>query len=394
MSVSAVKATTESRTASCPRSPGRAAGWGLLAAALFAATATAQTANVTLHGAGGFAAGQTDGPNAYASGTPEGAVELHDFTLSVLATPSERLLVGAQVYWGVRNIFTAAEDEVNLVQAFAQYTLSDAAKLRAGVLRHPFGLYSETLEIGTLRPFLNLPRGVYSPGVFQWDGYRGLGVTGALAGDSAWSVEYDVYGGDLEGKSSGANPVFRQFGSGTEGQTLQDMVGGRLRLRTPVEGLVIGVSSYTGSPKEGLLGLPAERQQAYLGSVELLRNRWSLRSEYGYRDAGSGAEGEAAYLEAAFRPVPRWEVAARWDWFDATLGPLLPLPAPLATILEHEDLGVGVNFRVVDGLVLMGSYHQVEGNFFAAPVDGVDFLRGETLDTETRLLQLGAQFSF
>jgi hypothetical protein len=368
----------------------------LLANALLAASASAQSlGNVTVHGAGGFAAGETDGPNAYASGTPDGAWNLHDLTLSVLSTPTERLLVGASVYWGVRNIFETSNAEVNLTQAFGQYTLSDALKVRAGLSRQPFGLYSETLEIGTLRPFLNLPRGVYSPGLFQWDGYRGVGVTGTLAGQSSWPVDYDLYGGELSSQSSGANPVFGQIGSGRRGtQQLRDMVGARVRLHPPVEGLMIGASFYSGTPQIGLLGLPAERQVAYLGSLEMLRERWSLRSEYGFRDAGNGLEGEAAFVELTYRPVPRWEVAARWDSLEIEFGPRIRLPPSIATIGDHEDVGIGLNFRVVEGLVLMTSYHQVEGNFFAAPLDGLDFAHGEAFDTETRLLQLGAQFSF
>jgi hypothetical protein len=386
------------RLRSARRRLGRAWRLALLVTALGAAAASAQTiGNLSIHGAGGVAFGTTDGPNAYAAGTPEGAYDLRDLSLTLLATPSDRLLVGAQVYWGVRNIYTPNELELNLTQAFAQYKLSDALKVRAGVSRQPFGLYSETLEIGTLRPFLNLPRGVYSPGIFQWDGYRGLGITGVLAGESRWPVEYDLYGGELASQNAGTSPLFGSLGADPgedNGQVLTDVAGARARLRTPVDGLMVGVSFYSGTPKVGLLGLPIERQYAYLGSIELLRERWSLRSEYGHRDVGSGGEGDAAYVEATYRPVPRWEVAARWDWFDATLGPLRPLPAFLSSLLDHEDLSLGLNYRVTDGFVFMTSVHEVEGNFFAAPPQGVDFAHGGTLDTETRAYQFGAQFSF
>ena len=162
---------------------------------------------------------ETDGPNAYQSGTAEGACDLHDLTLTVMATPTDRLLVGAQVWWGVRSIFAANVSEVNVNQAFAQYTVRDELKVRAGVLRQPFGLYSETLEIGTLRPFLSLPRGVYSPGTFEWDVYRGAGVTGTLGKDSAWPVEYDLYGGTLASYGGDTNPIFRSLGGNTTATT-------------------------------------------------------------------------------------------------------------------------------------------------------------------------------
>ncbi len=367
----------------------------LLVAALCPALASAEElAGLSIHGAGGVAFGETDGPNSYLSGTPDPSYDLRDFTLTVLATPSDRLLVGAQVHWGVGDIFTRGTENVDLVQAFAQYKVSDALKVRAGALRQPFGLYSETLEIGTLRPFLNLPRGVYSPGTFQWDQYRGVGLTGALGQGSRWQVDYDLYGGGLESSNSGANPIFTTLGSGSTGQVLRDLIGARLRLRPPVDGLMVGAAFYSGTPETPLLRLPIVRQDAYLGSLEILREHWQVRSEYGHRDAGNGAKGDAAYVETAVRPGQHWELAARWDWFHADLGPLIPLPSFLSTILDHRDVAFGVNYRVTDGFTFMASIHKVKGNFFAAPLDGVDFAHGGTLDPDTRLIQCGAQFSF
>jgi hypothetical protein len=374
----------------------------LVGATLGVGAAAAQSLpEVSIHAAGGLAFGVTDGPNTYLSGTPENSWDLRDLSLTVLSTPTDRLLVGAQATWGVRNIFAPDQLQVNLAQAFAQYTVTDAFKVRAGVMRHPFALYSETLEIGTLRPFLNLPRGVYSPGTFEWDGYRGVGITGTLGKESPWPVEYDVYGGALATLGTDANPIFRSLSGNapptsgsTGGSDLRDMVGARLRLGTPVEGLVVAVASYTGVPETPLFTLPQVRQYAYLGSVEMVRDRWLLRGEYGRRDAGSGAIGQGAYVEASHRLGRHWEVAGRWDWFDVDLGPRFPLPPFLSSILEHRDVAAGLNYRVTDSLIVKASVHDVEGNFFAAPKDGLDFAAGETLDSKTRLLQVGAQFSF
>jgi hypothetical protein len=91
--------------------------------------------------------------------------------------------------------------------------------------------------------------------------------------------------------------------------------------------------------------------------------------------------------------VSRWELAARWDWCDTKLEALV-LPPFLSTILEHRDVAVGLNYYATGGLVFKASFHDVEGNLFASPIGGVDFARGETLDSTTRLFQLGAQFSF
>jgi hypothetical protein len=359
---------------------------------LGAAAAAQDFGPVSIHGAGGTTFGVTDGPNAYLSGTPENSWDTHDFALTVLATPSERLLVGAQVWWGVHNTFSD-DAEVNLLQAFAQYKFADALKLRAGVMRQPFGLYSETLEMGTQRPFINLPRGVYASASQQWDGYQGLGVTGTVPAGESWLVEYDVYGGSMWADGSGlANPLLGEIpedSSTLPDIRLRDVIGARVRLRTPVDGLSVGVASYAGT-FDGF-ALSSDRNYVYLGSIEYLDQPWSLRAEYARRYLGA-ALGQAAYVEAAYRFGSHWEVAGRWDWTEVDFG--AGFPPALQVLFEHRDIAAGLNYHVNDGLVLKASVHEVEGNFFAGPLDGLDFAAGETADPDTRLLQIGAQFSF
>lgn len=375
---------------------GRGCGLALLSAVLGTPALAQEAEKVAIHGSGGVAFGVTDEPNAYLSGTPDRSLDTRELSLTILATPSERLLVGAQAYWGVRSIYHTDDLELNLNLAFAQYTVSDALKIRAGMSRQPFGLYSETLEVGTLRPFLSLPVSVYSPGTFQAEGYRGVGLTGVLAGESRWPLEYDVYAGELELLSTTAmNPVFGAVIGEQPDQELKDMFGGRLRLRPPVSGLTLGASAYTANPEQSLFGQVPLRQKAFLASVEMLRERWLLRGEYARRTTKKGkGSAIAAYVQAAVRPVGKWEIAAQWDWLDVDLGPAVPLPPFLVSIFEHRDLALGLNYHVAAGLVFKASVHDVRGNTFAVPVDGVDFTQGRALDRTTRLFQLGAQFSF
>jgi hypothetical protein len=44
---------------------------------------------------------------------------------------------------------------------FAEWRFSDALRLHAGRMKHPFGIYSEIFDVGTLRPFYTLSQSVY-----------------------------------------------------------------------------------------------------------------------------------------------------------------------------------------------------------------------------------------
>jgi hypothetical protein len=363
-----------------------------LGAALVEAPAVGQQFGpVSIHGAGGITFGQTDDPNTYLAGTPDGSWDTHELSLTVLATPTENLLVGAQVWWGVHNPLSD-DPEVNLHQAFAQYRFSDSFKLRAGVMRQPFGLYSETLEMGTLRPFINLPVGVYAPASQQWDGYEGVGFTGTLFGGSSWPLDYDVYGGSMWADGTGlANPVFGELPEDSTEMPdarLKDVIGGRLRLHTPVDGLAFGLASYAGTADEN--AFTDDRNYVYLASAEFLNEHWSVRAEYARRYLAD-LLGRAAYVETAYKFTPHWEVAGRWDWTEVN-GPFIT--GPFAMWFYHRDVAGGINYHFNDNFVLKASLHQVKGNFFSFPLDGIDFAAGETPDNDTQLFQLGAQFNF
>ena len=68
--------------------------------------------------------------------------------------------------------------DVELDYAFAEWFVSDALKIRMGRVKHPFGLYGEIFDVGTLRPFYLLPQSIYGPNGFTAKAYNGVGLTG------------------------------------------------------------------------------------------------------------------------------------------------------------------------------------------------------------------------
>ncbi len=372
---------------------------GALAALLPAAAAAAQDSGakaVEIHFSGGWAMGDTDG-NDYLGGSEGREYDLRDLAVTFVASPHERLRLNAQV--ALRSNPIAAEEiETDINFAFAEWAFSDLARLRAGISRQPFGLYSETLEVGTLRPFFSLPQGVYAPASFQSPGYQGLGLSGFRALGS-WEWSYDLYAGELMlDAPQRVNPLFAVLvPAAEERQNLSDLVGLRVSLGTPVEGLRLAAGAYEGRPEElpalAAFGVPSDHK-AWVASLEWLRGPFELRAETAHRKGGAfDATVDAWYVEAAYRLTPHWQLAGRLDTIDIST-PILPLPPPLASLFEHEDWAVGLNWWPSPNLVFKLSYHRVDGNVLAVPDALPDLARGEALERRTDLVQLGVQFSY
>lgn len=385
---------------------------GLAALALFCLPAHAADTGdqVDIHGFGGWSYGTTDG-NTYLSGSEEGEYSNVDFYLNISAQPSEKLSISAQVGWFNDPVST----DVDFDFAFAEYAFSDAAKVRVGRVKHPFGIYGELLRVGTLRPFLSLPQSIYGPFGFIGNGYNGLGVTGRFFTEGGWSFGYDVYGGQLQDTLEIQNillfpfpgftdPTYLNDGASRFEEHLNDMVGARIDIGAPVAGLHFGLSGYTGQLDSELF---ADADRTILGAhVEYQGHGFLLRSEYmnfeqleKNRGGPTDVLSDSYYLEAAYRVTDHWEVAARYDEMDQEIrDPNVPaLPPFIEASTQHQDLAFGLNYWFSAHFVLKTSYHLVEGLRFARSNfddDPMGVLLGGDFDDETRLFQFGAQFSF
>ena len=362
---------------------------------------------VQLNGFGGWAAGDTDG-STYLAGEEDREYDTITFALAATAAVSDKLTVNAQIF----SENEGEEVETELEYAFAEWAFSDQLRLRAGLVKHPFGIYTEVFDVGTVRPFFDLPQGIYGPAEFLAQAYQGLGVTGRKELASGWGIQYDVYGGEIGLESTEASNPFLDFegdeddddddedededeavGEGlSREEKLKDVLGGRLKFSTPSGNLNFGVSAYFGSPEEDEdedegeePGEEGSTHEAYGVHLEYLTSDWSLRLEYTHRDGGDeNVEGKGAYLEAARFFNEKWQIAARYDWAELTTED----GDPDAALLEHEDAALSLNYWFSPNLVFKLSYHLVDGNLYAIPESR------DELGTETRLLQLGVQFSF
>jgi hypothetical protein len=340
-----------------------------------------------LHGYGNWAYGKTDG-NAYMNGHDEGDYDRLEFSLSVTAQPAERTTVHAQLF--VEKEEEGAEASVDF--AFAEYAFSPLLAFRVGRVKQPFGIYTEIYDVGTLYPFVSLAQGIYGPAGFVTEGYQGAGFTGRWNAESDWSIQYDLYGGEMESAlmmPAAAPEAGEEAAAETEeGEIdIQDMVGGRINVSTPGEIMTCGVSAYTGTSdnETSAAGDEELRHTAFGAHAELVVAATTIRAEYARQDAEEYTV-NAAYGEASWKVSPHWALAVRYDWSDTELEDGAGVDA---TLLEHRDFGVAVNYFFNPNFVLKLAWHLVEGNRFTT-VDDED----TAMDEKTSLVTFGTSFSF
>jgi hypothetical protein len=357
-----------------------------------------------VHGFGRWHYGRTSEPNLFLGGTPDGQFDNSAFALHTNSQLSSRLAVATQL----EAVVSPEGLEMELDFAFASWKFSDAAVMKAGSVKLPFGIWTEVFDVGTVRPFIDLPRSVYGPVGTVGERYQGAGLSGAVG--ESWRVRYDAFFGGLNleenetpelvllGEEEHDGEEEGEEGEHEEGEheeaeeehQLRNTIGGRMVFETPVSGLSFGFSAYSGIDDEH-----GGRRSAWGGQVEYLSGPWALRSEY-VGGTQPDDDRKAVYFEAA-RRFGRWELAGRYEWFKATLNELdEDDDEQESSLLRHESFSVGLNYWFSPEFVLKANFHRVDGNRLAAPeADEIaELFEAGLLNPKTSAFQIGAQFSF
>ncbi len=369
---------------------------------LLAASATAlEKDDLFIHGFGSWAYGDTDG-NRYAIGERDGRYDNVQFSLNIAATPHEKVSIVTQVDFEQRR----DDLETELDFAFIELTLLENLKLRLGRVKHPFGLYTEVFDVGTIRPFFLLPQSIYGPNGLTAQSYDGAGLRGVQHG-SRWSLEWDLYAGAFQGEIRvpgiiSGNPEDVFASEAVSDIEVDDVIGGRLNLTTPIAGLMVGVSGYVGDQTITNFAVAQKFPYEVFGAhVEYLDSRWSARAEFAHFELNHGDEFEAdaLYAEVGFHVTEKWQLAVRYDDFEGKIpAPRQAMLPPFASqFFVNTDWGVGINYWYSQNLVLRLNAHFAEGNRFAFPLEPAEIMRvfqTGMLDDKTTLVIFGTQFSF
>lgn len=361
----------------------------LIASVAFAASGIAQepVPAVAIHGFASSSYGRTDF-NRYLHGIKGGNYQDANLGLNISATVNELLRISAQS--------ELVEDEEGVGQeldfAFAEWRLRGSLRLRVGKVKQPFGILSEVFDVGTLRPFADLPQAVYGPVGFVGEAYRGVGLVGAHALPNGWQLDYDVYAGGMSLEEYQSPEAFLRgepvtAGNDTKHEITKDMVGGRVVLEVR-SGLRFGASAYTGAE------VGSNHRFVCGAHVEQLSERWSIRGEIAHEQATGDLLATGAYAEVAYRIGEHWQAAVQVDDLRTKLIGVDASSAP--SLLDHREAAVGLNYWLGPSLVLKLAGHRVDGNRFAgpAPEDLDAAVASGSLRTRTNLLACSAQFAF
>ncbi len=341
-----------------------------------------------LHGFGSWWYGRTNA-NKYLDGVPEGSYQRAEFALNVSASLRTNLKAIAQGFF----IETEDGSETVLDYAFAEWKFSDGLKLRVGKVKHPFGISAEVFDVGTLRPFLALPQSVYGPIGLVGEAYKGAGITGTHFLGRGWELAYDLYAGGIElEKFLPPEALLRGEplveGEETELEKTKDLIGGRAVFGTPVDGLRFGFSAYSGTK------IGSRHRTVHGAFVEYLSERWSIRGELAREPVVDDLKVRGGYVETAYRFGSHWQAAVQYGDLTTSLAGISAAIAP--SLLDHREIALGLNYWFSPAFVLKLSYHDVDGNRFAAPepTDLSAAVSSGSLRTRTKLILFGGQFSF
>lgn len=342
-------------------------------------------------GFGGWSFAKTNHNNLYLGGMPEGNSARAQLSLNLVETVNDRIRIVAQTFW--------TEDEngssTHLDLAFAEWRLSAKVRIRAGQINMPFGIYAEITDVGTLRPFLSLPQGVYGPVGLAAEYYKGIGITGILSGSSEWSCRYDLYAGGTDLEEFLPPEAFLKgqpvgTSSETEEESTRNVIGGRFTVHSPLDHLEFGASAYSGT----LIASGSPRRSVAAGHVSFLDDRWSIRTEYAYQSTSREGTAGGFYVEPAFRINEHWQVAGQYNRLRTTIFGVTNPPEP--SFLIHREAAIGLNYWSSPKLVLKTSFHQVNGNRFAGPSPETyaQLVEAGQLQHRTSLFMFGVNFSF
>jgi hypothetical protein len=364
----------------------------LLAAAALLAAPPARAVDVNdgqlaIHGDGAWSFQRTSNGNGSQDATPEGNYDLASFNLLIAARPSPRLTITADLAFDPHH--------VGLEWMFVEWRASDRLRLRAGRVKQPIGNSGELVFAGTTRAFYNLPTSIYGPANMVGTAYLGLGATGEVSPDSAWSVTYDAYAGALKlseletyrALERPAKPGLDRVVA-LDRQQVREIVGGRLSLATPFE-FTARVSGFGGR-----LQKDDGRRTSFLTgglSAEYRLRALRLDAEIFLSDELGVEHSVGAHLTTAWWFDEHWQAALRLESDQTWVAQI----AGVSPLQRHRELALGLDYWFSPLLVVKASVHRVDGNHFVFPAQASyrDLVTSPP-ERLTTLVLLGTQFAF
>ncbi len=288
--------------------------------------------------------------------------------------------MGAQVFG--QKLGPYGDDKLKLDWGVVDYQAEQWFGLRAGRVKLPRGLYNETLDLDSTRPFVLLPQGVYDARLRDFQAsFDGGMAYGNIDLKKAGSLDYKLFGGHIPmSVNSGASDYFNidaPFPNLEIG--MDDAFGASLFWNTPLTGLRVGYSFSRFDDFSTLRYVPFRHADTYkvaptydrhLASVEYTRGNWVFAAEGGLDDteyyvafhkdgvpyAHLYPNSYYYYVSATWRPKHWLELGTYYSGYHFNqLGVGTPVQVPN---LDQGDTALSARFNVTDYL-----YFKIEGHY-------------------------------
>jgi hypothetical protein len=253
---------------------------------------------VEIHGfasEGAFAATSND----YFGSTSRASLELFEAGVNVSTEVTDDLRAGLQLF--SRDLGSIQDTSPRLDWAFLDYRWRRSLGLRAGIIKLPFGLYNEYVDIDSARLPILLPSSMYP--IRDRDvllSHRGFALYGNHSFGAAGELEYQAWLGTLDIPRTALQLT---GGASLDSVSVKYVTGGQVFWRPPLDGLRVGATVLRASidfhialtPSvvsalvaaglvpmgfDGKLVVSQRPLTFVVGSVEYIRGRWLLAAEY------------------------------------------------------------------------------------------------------------------
>lgn len=371
-------------------------GVKILALVLFAFSArdiSAQNAlnNVDIHGfvSQGFL--YTTENNFLADSSDNGSFEFNELGVNFSTQLSDDLRIGMQLF--SRDLGDFDNNEVNIDWAFGDYKFRDWLGFRAGIIKQPGLLFTETRDIDSLRTSVILPQNVYHDSLREaFLMVQGIGVYGNIPMEDLGDLSYQaLWGGTNVEPDGGVASFIRTVGPFSEVHSLDfdELYVGYLEWMPPVSGLKF-IGSYmftkadipvTAGPGLGplagtLLNVEFSSVDIFSSGVEYTLDKWTFMAEALRVNLTSKLVIPGMSLQETARNLG-WYVSASYrfnDWFELgsyyedfypdiedTNGSELKAQGLDDFGAWQRDLALSTRFDVTSNLIFKLEAHYVDG---------------------------------
>lgn len=281
-----------------------------------------------------------------------GSFDAHHFNLVMEAKVNEKLSVASMVglEHGLDQSAVAFDNgRIVIEYAFGQYAFNDYFKVRAGKMLTPYGLLNEIHDATPALLTIEAPMTLYvteqrgGEAVFpEWS--TGVAATGNifLLDDMALDYIFYLANGENTGRTNEAEHDDNE----------NKAFGGRV-LFSPWDFLTLGFSFFRGDKAIRLNPSLNKTHASYGFSVGFEWENFNLSGEF-FDSKIRNVEEQASYVQASYTLFGRITPHIKYEFLNILLS---DNEKDNLGLDDWHDLGVGINFKVIDGLFLKAEFH-------------------------------------